>query len=394
MGNAVWVYLTEDLTTEKGQEKFFAWADRHDVKVVLLHLDGRNYAEKPAPEIKIAEFIKSCIGRNLLVHGMFNALTSVPEEWISQKRRELFCRDYHGISTLDEPVFGQRIFMDPNRPEVVHLLQQITSHILVSYPALSGIQLDFIRYYHWESKIKINALAMGHSVSFLKQANPLKLSVDGRSVSYFPESMSVLYHDPPFSESFSFYRNFSYCFCDYCLEGFSKKYKIRIPETLRETSEKGQWILANATAEWYEYRCSILAAAVKRIREVVKEAGEDKQLSITVWYNSPYGNELIQKPLRPESVVEGFGQNWWEWANRGLLDFVCPMNYWLKPASFEEVLQKQLRKLKVEIPIYSGLLRSHEYEIDSDGLAEYTAAVKRAGAFGISFFRYGTWQDV
>ncbi len=394
MRNAVWVYLTDDLTAEKGREKFLAWADRYDVKVVLLHLAGRDYAEKPAPEVKIAEFIKSCTDRNLEVHGMFSALTSVLKEWLSEKRRDLFCRDYHGISTFDEPVFGQRNFMDPNRPEVVHLLQRISSNILKSYPPLGGIQLDFIRYYHWESEIKINALQMGHSVSYLKQGNPLKLSVDGSSVSYFPKSMSVLYHDPPFSDNFSFYRSFSYCFCDYCLEGFSEKYKIRIPQARRETTEKAQWILANAAAEWYEYRSSVLEAAVKRIREAVKSAGEDKQLSITVWYNSPYGNELIGKPLRPESVVEGFGQNWWDWANRGLLDFVCPMNYWLKPASFERVLQEQLRKLEKKTPIYSGLLRSSEYPIDSGGLAEYSAAVKRAEAAGISFFRYGTWRDL
>ena len=87
----------------------------------------------------------------LEVHGLFSALTSVPEQWIRTERRELFCVDYHGISVLDEPIAGRRYFLDPTSPEVVDLVAATSRHILESYPALEGIQRDFIRYYHYHT---------------------------------------------------------------------------------------------------------------------------------------------------------------------------------------------------------------------------------------------------
>lgn len=57
----------------------------------------------------------------------------------------------------------------------------------------------------------------------------------------------------------------------------------------------------------------------------------DGMLSAAIWYNAPYGNELIDKPLEHNSEYIHFGQKWWEWAEKGLIDFLCPMNYWLEP---------------------------------------------------------------
>jgi hypothetical protein len=49
--------------------------------------------------------------------------------------------------------------------------------------------------------------------------------------------------------------------------------------------------------------------------------------------------------------------------------------------------------MKQTIPLYSGLLRSNEFEISPSELEEYQAVSKIAGAEGICFFHYGTWKD-
>lgn len=233
---------------------------------------------------------------------------------------------------------------------------------------------------------------MGHNVSFFKQGNPLQLSVGDHRGSYFLQDAKELYDDPPIGGEYTFLHKFSYCFCTHCLQGFSSRCQVKIPKTLVKTADIAQWIVGHAAEKWYAHRCSILESVVREIKQAVKAVDSGKHLSITVWYNSPYGNELMGKPLDPSSVMEHFGQNWWSWVDLGLVDFVCPMNYWLKPEGFGAVIKEQLAKIDGTVPLYSGLLRSDEYDIDSTELKRYEAAAEEAGAEGICYFHYGTWK--
>lgn len=390
MENAVWVYLNEDFCIAD----FLAWVDEHNVKLVLLHLDGTTYVEGPLVEPMVDRFVDACLAQNLQVHGMFNALTSVPKHWINQQHKDLFCVDYHGISILDEPISGRRYFMDPNRAAVVELLKGISGNILRSYPGLSGLQLDFIRYYHWESSFTIDAREMGHNLTFLKLGNPLRLSIGDKSVSYYLKEAAMLYHDPPLGDKFTFYHKFSYCFCEHCLADFTRNYQVAIPSQLEQTMEKAAWILNYVPDKWHEFRASTLQSVVKEIHQVVKGIHCEKQLSVTIWYNSPYGNELVGKDGLPASEYTGFGQKWWSWVDSGLIDFVCPMNYWLSPSSFGQMIKEQVSRLSKAVPLYSGLLRSGEYPIDEVTLKEYILQARSAPARGICFFHYGTWKDM
>lgn len=95
MRNAVWIYLRPGFSPPQNVEEFLEWADDHDVKVVLLHFNGTTYADQPVVEPHLQTFIDGCVDHKLRVHGMFNALTSVPEEWIDEQHKDLFCVDYH-----------------------------------------------------------------------------------------------------------------------------------------------------------------------------------------------------------------------------------------------------------------------------------------------------------
>src|SRR5690606_37131673 len=108
----------------------------------------------------------------------------------------------------------------------------------------------------------------------------------------------------------------------------------------------------------------------------------------------PYGNELRNEPFHPGSEYEQFGQKWWEWIKEGLMDFVCPMNYWLTPESFGQIIREQIARSENKVPLYAGLLRSDEFPIDQPLWEKYKLVAQEAGAAGISFFSYGGWKDL
>ena len=125
----------------------------------------------------------------------------------------------------------------------------------------------------------------------------------------------------------------------------------------------------------------------------MKDIKEDSMLSAAIWYNAPYGNELVDRSPEYESEYTHFGQKWWDWTEKGLVDFLCPMDYWLKPDSFKKVVTRQVRKAK-DTPIYAGLLSSPEFPIDDRSLNEYEKALKDTGAEGFCFFNYATFKDM
>ncbi|HOQ74266.1 MAG TPA: hypothetical protein PLZ65_07685 [Limnochordia bacterium] len=321
-------------------------------------------------------------------------MTSVPEQWIRTERRELFCVDYHGISVLDEPIAGRRYFLDPTSPEVVDLVAATSRHILESYPALEGIQLDFIRYYHYHSRFTVLAQELGHTLSLLAEGSPVQLVVGDKRVTFFLEQKDMLYHDPPLGKELHFHRQFSYCFCSRCIEEFCRRQGAVLPAELQSTQEKAEWILGHLGEAWVHFRAQVLEDLLAEVRRAVKGVGADKELSITVWYSSPYGSELVGRAADLDSAVWDFGQDWWRWAEVGLVDFVCPMNYWLTTESFQMVIAKQRSRLKGDLPLFSGILRSPEHPLSGEELTAYLEAARRAGAAGLCFFHYGTWRDL
>jgi uncharacterized lipoprotein YddW (UPF0748 family) len=132
----------------------------------------------------------------------------------------------------------------------------------------------------------------------------------------------------------------------------------------------------------------------------VKAAHPSAQLSATIWYNAPYGNELRQEPLQAGSEYELFGQKWENWITEQLVDFMCPMDYWLNSDSFGQVVGDQIRRAidaagpRSAVPFYPGILHSPEYEISAEQLQVYEQQALSSGAAGICFFHFGSWKHI
>ena len=394
--NAVWLYLSGDARTPQEIDRFAEWCRANRVGHVLVHL---SLLPNPGEELKqkIASIVAACADAGIEVHGMIGTLLQRTTD-----RRELlfddpscYCVDAHGISNWEEPICGRGYVFDPANPDVVRGVAAAGARLLDDFPGLAGIHLDFIRYYHYESRLTIDTKHAGHWILMPKPGHPIRFEMaDGSKVTYFVERVQNAYNDPPVGDRLTLARQYRFCFCDGCLRRFQERSGIDIPEHLTRTAEKAEWILRHHAAAWAEYRAEAVTGVVRAIREAIRSKRPDAKLSAAVWYNAPYGNELRGEPLTPDSEYDCFGQKWSDWARDGLIDFVCPMDYWLSPENFGNVVRDQIAKAGEAVPVYAGVLRSGEYPLTGDQLAEYAERASAAGASGICFFHYGTWKDV
>jgi hypothetical protein len=76
------------------------------------------------------------------------------------------------------------------------------------------------------------------------------------------------------------------CFCDNCLENFSKDFKIKIPEG--GTSEKAQWILKNQEKPWRDWRCKVIYDWSAEIKNILREIRPEALLGL---YHCPWDDE-------------------------------------------------------------------------------------------------------
>lgn len=394
--NAVWLYLGSEARDADEIAAFVEWCERNRVGKALVHLnlDGRH---EETVARRVALLTEACAARNIEVHGMVSTLHQRADsrDKLLLADPSCYCVDAHGISNYEEPIVGRGYVLDPRHPDVIRTVSDRCAELLRQFPGLNGIHLDFIRYYHYESKLTIDTKSAGHWIGLPRAGQPIRLETqDGIKTTYFIEEAHNVYNDPPIGDKLVLSRQYRYCFCDDCLADFQRQSGIAVPATLPHTADKAKWLLETHPAEWAAFRAGIVTELVASIRDAVRRVRPDAKLSAAVWYNAPYGNELRGEPLRPDSEYECFGQQWSEWARRGLIDFVCPMDYWLHPDSFEGVLNEQIRKADGRVPIHAGLLKTPEYEIDGDGYEQYVRRVEAAGATGICFFHYGSWKQL
>src|SRR5690606_16271186 len=104
---------------------------------------------------------------------------------------------------------------------------------------------------------------------------------------------------------------YRYCFCPDCLRTFEERSGIRIPASLTDTAQISAWILKYYDSEWAEFRASVITGLVRSIRRKIQSLNPSFKLSAAIWYNAPYGNELMHESFRPDSEFEYFGQKWW-----------------------------------------------------------------------------------
>lgn len=177
---------------------------------------------------------------------------------------------------------------------------------------------------------------------------------------YRPDGIHIDYLRMPMERS---------CFCDVCRAGFS--YAKDWPEDVLPGGK-----LAN---QYRSYRRKTVTDYVGAIVESARAV-------------SP--NAFVSAAVYPESAVcrQTIAQDWVDWADRGLLDFVVPMNYTDRPEDLARWVGEQSQRLDGKIPLVSGLgVAAGRVGIEDPAeLIRQIAVSRAAGADGFAIFQLDT----
>jgi uncharacterized lipoprotein YddW (UPF0748 family) len=170
------------------------------------------------------------------------------------------------------------------------------------------------------------------------------------------------------------YDKADYCYCKDCVAAFKAKTGIDITQYKDPSKCKA----------WAQFRCDIITDFVNKLTDAIHATG--KKVSADV-FPGPYGY-----------AVKMVRQEWNKWK----IDAFFPMNYndfYLEgPAWVGKITKKEVKTLKGEAPLYSGLFICHNWQnkgtiVDPEGKGLVPSEMEKAvigamkgGAKGICLF--------
>ena len=84
------------------------------------------------------------------------------------------------------------------------------------------------------------------------------------------------------------------CFDRSCLESFQRETGIAVPGALAGTPEIARWILANHSREWTEWKCGVIAGAVKALAGEARKIKPGIKINIHAvpWRSDDFGGAI------------------------------------------------------------------------------------------------------
>jgi len=125
---------------------------------------------------------------------------------------------------------------------------------------------------------------------------------------------------------------------------------------------------------WTEWRVSRLTGFVRRLQEFTRREG--MELSAAVFAGYP-------------DCIRTQAQDWVQWAEEGLVDFLFPMNYTNSLRMAVTRTMAHVALVRGRVPIWEGLGKfSSASQLSPEALGEQIKGVLEAGAQGVVIFHY------
>ncbi len=126
--------------------------------------------------------------------------------------------------------------------------------------------------------------------------------------------------------------------------------------------------------EWIKWNEKQITAFVREVHQLIQVSGKKVLLGADVF------------PSINISPVE-IGQHWIDWAQEGIIDFVCPMLYTNNPELFGEYLGEAVAQAGTDCRVFAGIgiVTSHN-RITPEIFARQLAIAREKGAQGVVFF--------
>lgn len=163
------------------------------------------------------------------------------------------------------------------------------------------------------------------------------------------------------------YQSAGCCFCSYCRTTFRKLSGV---DPIRLQDGDREW------PAWIDWRAGNVTRFVERVREATRQRGRELSAAVFSGY--------------PECIV-GVGQDWVDWEQRGLLDFVLPMNYTMTTRIARHRSLHHLASLSGKTPLYEGLW--YRPSLEPSGFLAQVDDVRELGIPGFVIFEYYRLTD-
>ncbi|HUU93863.1 MAG TPA: family 10 glycosylhydrolase, partial [Phycisphaerae bacterium] len=166
------------------------------------------------------------------------------------------------------------------------------------------------------------------------------------------------------------YPNREHCFCAGCRERFEKVIGRKIANWPRQVRED-----ADLEQKWFDFRRAHITGVVEAVARRLRKERPKCKISAAVFRNWPADRDNV-------------GQDWKVWCDRGLLDFVCPMDYTPHDLEFESKVEQQV-KWAGKVPCYPGIgLSVWPKKSNINRLIDQIAITRKHKTGGFTIFEY------
>jgi hypothetical protein len=107
------------------------------------------------------------------------------------------------------------------------------------------------------------------------------------------------------------------CFCDSCVERFTRNYDYHIPDSCVTTPQKADFLLARDAVTWNNFRTGLIASMVKELAQEAKRIRPGLKINVHVvpWRDGDFGGANINVAAQDLSMIAPY------------TDFLSPMCY-------------------------------------------------------------------
>ena len=163
-----------------------------------------------------------------------------------------------------------------------------------------------------------------------------------------------------------------HCFCPGCRERFEKVIGRKIanwPHDVRQDADLEQ--------KWFDFRRTQITGVVEAVARRLRKERPRCKISAAVFRNWPADRDNV-------------GQDWKVWCDRGLLDFLCPMDYTPHDLEFDSKVEQQV-KWAGKVPCYPGIgLSVWPKKCNINRLIDQIAITRKHKTGGFTIFEYNT----
>ncbi|MGD8780964.1 MAG: family 10 glycosylhydrolase [Ignavibacteria bacterium] len=133
--------------------------------------------------------------------------------------------------------------------------------------------------------------------------------------------------------------------------------------------------------EWLKWNTEQVTRLVRGVRKMIDESGKDLVLGVDVFADNAAAKSLI-------------AQDWKTWADEGLIDIACPMDYTNDVKLFEQYVKEQVKVADGKCKLYAGIAVSSSHNKNTpEGVKEEVKAARKVGADGVAFFSGYSLKD-